>query len=195
MTYIPKETQEEIDHLNQQLVETEERRNQAEQQLTKNKSRMMAFQTGFYVSLVLLIAILVFGYWQYSNGQLVLDGQVVNRATLQSDIDSLQNALMMTEQQAAQQGAEIDFSNGLWYFVQIGAYEERDLSMFEENMFNFRQREEDGLYKYTLGAFRDLERAETFMQNVRAMGISDAWLLAINDGERLTIEASRLINQ
>ena len=195
MTYIPKETQEKIDHLNQQLVETEERRNQAEQQITKNKSRMMAFQTGFYVSLVLLIAILVFGYWQYSNGQLVLDGQVVNRATLQSDIDSLQNALMMTEQQAAQQGAEIDFSNGLWYFVQIGAYEERDLSMFEENMFNFRQREEDGLYKYTLGAFRDLERAETFMQNVRAMGISDAWLLAINDGERLTIEASRSINQ
>ena len=52
----------------------------------------------------------------------------------------------------------------------IGAHEEVDMSMFDGENLNFRTRYEDGFWKYTLGAFRDVERAEAFMESLRQIG-------------------------
>lgn len=191
MTYIPKEAQETIDRLQEELLQAESERNEAQAALAKLRKSGSGFQSGFWIVLILFLAGLAYLFYAYGTGAWPIQGHGSQEKALQSQVDSLQNRLMLWQEEAAQAGASIDFSEGLWYFVQIGAYEQLDLSMFEENMFNFRQRQEDGLHKYTLGAFRDLSRAEAFLQSVRTMGIPDAWLLATHQGERVTIEASK----
>lgn len=191
MTYIPKEAQDTIDRLQEELLQAESERNEAQTALAKLHKSGSGFQSGFWIVLILFLAGLAYLFYAYGTGAWPIQGHGSQEKALQSQVDSLQNRLMLWQEEAAQAGASIDFSEGLWYFVQIGAYEQLDLSMFEENMFNFRQRQEDGLHKYTLGAFRDLSRAEAFLQSVRTMGIPDAWLLATHQGERVTIEASK----
>lgn len=194
MTYIPKEAQDTIDRLQEELLKVESERDEAQATVAKLRKSGSGFQSGFWMVLILLLAGLAYLFYAYGTGAWPIQGHGSQEKALQTQVDSLQNKLMLLQEEAAQAGATINFSEGLWYFVQIGAYEQLDLSMFEENMFNFRQRQEDGLHKYTLGAFRDLARAETFLQSVRTMGIPDAWLLAIHQGERLTIEASKAIS-
>lgn len=191
MTYIPKDAQDTIDRLQEELLQAESERNEAQAALAKLRKSSSGFQSGFWIVLILFLAGLAYLFYAYGTGAWPIQGHGSQEKALQSQVDSLQNRLMLWQEEAAQAGASIDFSEGLWYFVQIGAYEQLDLSMFEENMFNFRQRQEDGLHKYTLGAFRDLSRAEAFLQSVRTMGIPDAWLLATHQGERVTIEASK----
>lgn len=191
MTYIPKDAQDTIDRLQEELLQAESERNEAQAALAKLRKSSNGFQSGFWIVLILFLAGLAYLFYAYGTGAWPIQGHGSQEKALQSQVDSLQNRLMLWQEEAAQAGASIDFSEGLWYFVQIGAYEQLDLSMFEENMFNFRQRQEDGLHKYTLGAFRDLSRAEAFLQSVRTMGIPDAWLLATHQGERVTIEASK----
>jgi DNA-binding protein YbaB len=194
MTYIPKEAQDTIDRLQEELLKVESERDEAQATVAKLRKSGSGFQSGFWMVLILLLAGLAYLFYAYGTGAWPIQGHGSQEKALQTQVDSLQNKLMLLQEEAAQAGASINFSEGLWYFVQIGAYEQLDLSMFEENMFNFRQRQEDGLHKYTLGAFRDLARAETFLQSVRTMGIPDAWLLVIHQGERLTIEASKAIS-
>lgn len=191
MTYIPKDAQDTIDRLQEELLQAESERKEAQAALAKLRKSSNGFQSGFWIVLILFLAGLAYLFYAYGTGAWPIQGHGSEEKALQSQVDSLQNRLMLWQEEAAQAGASIDFSEGLWYFVQIGAYEQLDLSMFEENMFNFRQRQEDGLHKYTLGAFRDISRAEAFLQSVRTMGIPDAWLLATHQGERVTIEASK----
>jgi DNA-binding protein YbaB len=194
MTYIPKDAQDSIDRLQEELSKAEAERDEA---IKKNKSALKAgegYKSGFWLVLAVLIIGLAYLGFAYTKGYVPFNGEHSQQdLALQSNIDSLQNAMMNLQEEAAQAGVEIDFSQGLWYFVQIGAYEELDLTMYEENMFNFRQREEDGLFKYSLGAFRDAAKAEAFLTNVRKMGIRDAWLLATNNGERISIEESKAL--
>ena len=49
----------------------------------------------------------------------------------------------------------------------------------------------DGLYKYTLGAFQDVNQAIGFLEGVRKLGIRDAFLLAYVNGKKVTIEESK----
>lgn len=189
MSYIPKEAQDTIDALQLEVEENRIKANEASDAAAKEKKASEGYRTGFWVVLILLLAVSAyFGYSLMGNSTSLNHSQV---ATMQTEIDSLRNALMSSQENEAMLGADLNFEEGLWYFVQIGAYEELDLSMYEEGVLNFRMREEEGLMKYSLGAFRQADRAESFLAAVRSIGIDDAWLLALNNGQRISIEESK----
>lgn len=80
-----------------------------------------------------------------------------------------------------------DYTQGIVYKVQIGAFRNKDLSQFQEKG-NFWTEDEDGIKKYTIGFFRDYWEADTFKKYLREMGVKDAWIVAYENNSRKDIK-------
>ena len=83
----------------------------------------------------------------------------------------------------------MDFSKGVVFKVQIGAFKNKDLSKYFENNPNFGgQMAESGIQAFTIGLFRDYWEADIFKKYMREMGVKDAWIVPFKDGQRVDIK-------
>lgn len=80
------------------------------------------------------------------------------------------------------------FYQGVFYEVQIGAFQYFDLDNYLKSLENLRGYKQDSLNKYVLGKFRDLNQAKLFLRDVRKMGVSDAFIIAKIDGTRVEVK-------
>lgn len=79
-----------------------------------------------------------------------------------------------------------DWTKGVVYKVQVGAFRNKDLSKFHDSG-NFWVEDQDGVKKYTIAHFRDYNEAEQFKKYMREMGVKDAWIVAYVDNVRKDI--------
>lgn len=84
---------------------------------------------------------------------------------------------------------------GIFYEVQIGAFEHFDLGKYNEELDRLQIERTDGLKKYILARFRSRSRAERFLRDMHKLGIPDAFIIARVDGNRMTIEEAELYAQ
>ncbi len=89
------------------------------------------------------------------------------------------------------------YYTGVFFEVQIGAFEYFDLDDYKEDLVKMNIDKIDQVDHYTLGKFRELDRAIAFRRDIQRMGIQDAFVIAKIDGERVSIsealrEATRL---
>ena len=113
-----------------------------------------------------------------------------NNEQLVAELDSMQrvNSLLL----------ELSpYYTGVFFEVQIGAFEYFDLDSYKEDLVKMNIDKTEQIDQYTLGKFRDLDRALAFQRDVQRMGIKDAFVIAKVDGERVTVkealaEAKRL---
>ena len=129
-------------------------------------------------------------------------------AGMQNSLDSLSNLLSARESELAAYKAkyskleaayeaqkninEKGIIPGLVYKVQIGAFVYFDINRYlKDTEKNFEGETADGMNKYTMGNFRDLEVADQFKKDVQKMGIKDAWVVPYIDGVRVTMEEAR----
>lgn len=84
----------------------------------------------------------------------------------------------------------MDFSKGVVFRVQIGAFKNKDLSRFFDNNPNFGGEAGKGNepQRITIGIFRDYWEADTFKKYLREMGVKDAWIVPFRDGQRVDIK-------
>jgi vacuolar-type H+-ATPase subunit I/STV1 len=83
----------------------------------------------------------------------------------------------------------MDFSKGVVFKVQIGAFKNKDLSKYFENNPNFGgEATEKGEQRFTIGVFRDYWEADKFKKYMRDMGVKDAWIVPFKDGQRVEIK-------
>jgi hypothetical protein len=83
----------------------------------------------------------------------------------------------------------MDFSKGIVFKVQIGAFKNKDLAKYFENNPNFGGEMKEGEpQKITIGIFRDYWEADTFKKYMREMGVKDAWIVPYRDGQRVEIK-------
>jgi hypothetical protein len=83
----------------------------------------------------------------------------------------------------------MDFSRGVIFKVQIGAFKNKDLSKYFDNNPNFGgEAAEKGEQKVTIGIFRDYWEADKFKKYMREMGVKDAWIVPYKDGVRVEIK-------
>ena len=83
----------------------------------------------------------------------------------------------------------MDFSKGVVFKVQIGAFKNKDLAKYFENNPNFGGEAKDNEpQKLTIGVFRDYWEADTFKKYMREMGVKDAWIVPYQDGQRVEIK-------
>jgi outer membrane murein-binding lipoprotein Lpp len=83
----------------------------------------------------------------------------------------------------------MDFSKGVVFKVQIGAFKNKNLAKYFENNPNFGGEARDNEpQKLTIGIFRDYWEADTFKKYMREMGVKDAWIVPYKDGQRVEIK-------
>ena len=79
--------------------------------------------------------------------------------------------------------------SGTWFKVQVGAFENIDMSEYFKNNPNFSgEQTENGLQRITLGRFRDYWEADKFKKTLRDMGVKEAWIVPYKDGTRVPLK-------
>lgn len=116
---------------------------------------------------------------------------------LEDEVSQLRGQLSSVRAELAQMKssptapAPMDFSKGVVFKVQIGAFKNKDLSKYFENNPNFggeAAKGETEPQKLTIGVFRDYWEADTFKKYMRDMGVKDAWIVPYRDGQRVEIK-------
>jgi TolA-binding protein len=119
-----------------------------------------------------------------------------------TELQRLQSAYEILKQQCEQQrsqqtgggsGNEAMSDRGLVYRVQVGAYERFDMTRYNAEGGNFSAETRDNLNKYLMGRFRSYNNAVAFRDDVRRLGIRDAFVVAYNDGTRIEIRDAQRI--
>ncbi len=82
---------------------------------------------------------------------------------------------------------QTDAQDGIFFEVQIGAFEHFSLDQYMQELTRLKK-EVDGLDKYTLGKFRDFKNAQAFNNDIKKMGIADAFIVAKIDGQRTDLQ-------
>ncbi len=115
-------------------------------------------------------------------------------AELEDQISKMRSELTSTKAELAQLKEAppinpMDFSKGVVFKVQIGAFKNKDLAKYFDNNPNFGGEATDkGEQKYTIGVFRDYWEADKFKKYMRDMGVKDAWIVPFKDGQRVEIK-------
>jgi hypothetical protein len=127
-----------------------------------------------------------------------LNGQVSDKnakiADLEDQISKMRSELTSTKAELAQLKENppinpMDFSKGVVFKVQIGAFKNKDLAKYFDNNPNFGGEATDkGEQKFTIGVFRDYWEADKFKKYLRDMGVKDAWIVPFKDGQRVDIK-------
>lgn len=113
-----------------------------------------------------------------------LEGQILK---MRSQLTATQTEL--DQLKAAPPVNPMDFSKGVVFKVQVGAFKNKDLSKYFDNNPNFGgEAKGDEPQKITIGIFRDYWEADVFKKYMRDMGVKDAWIVPYKDGERVEIK-------
>lgn len=116
--------------------------------------------------------------------QTLVNQKTAELSSLQTKYDKLQAAY-----EAQKNVTEKNILPGLIYHVQVGAYVHFDMNQHLINTDkSFEGENRDGLNKYMMGNFKDLANAEAFRDDIRKLGIKDAWVVPYIDGTRVTME-------
>ncbi|HET7178888.1 MAG TPA: Ezrin/radixin/moesin family protein [Chryseosolibacter sp.] len=84
---------------------------------------------------------------------------------------------------------EMDYSQGVVFKVQIGAFKNKDLQKYFDNNPNLGGEVKEGEpQRITIGIFRDYWEADQFKKYMREMGVKDAWIVPYRDGQRVEIK-------
>ncbi len=127
-----------------------------------------------------------------------LSSQVMEQQSLMTSkdeqLESLQKRLAELREDCAGRGGSPgggsgeDYSQGVVYKVQIGAFRNKSLQKHLEKGSYWLQ-DEDGSKKYTIGNFRDYWEADNFKKYIRdILGIKDAWIVAYENNRRKDIQ-------
>jgi outer membrane murein-binding lipoprotein Lpp len=115
-------------------------------------------------------------------------------AQLEDELSQLRGQLTAARAELAQLKENpvvnsMDFSKGVVFKVQIGAFKNKNLAKYFENNPNFGGEVKEGEpQRLTIGIFRDYWEADTFKKYMREMGVKDAWIVPYKDGQRVEIK-------
>ncbi len=181
------------------LLDKSERLAAENDRLISSRATLVA---GLVVSLLLLFASVgytiyseikqpLFGKWPKmaeENEMLQAQAEILGKLRVESDSLREANNILVENVAPAVQ-------NGVFFEVQIGAFEKFGLQEYFEELARLRGENAEGMNKYVLGRFRNFKRAEAFKNSVQQMGIADAFIAGTIDGQRVelseAVKASR----
>ena len=118
-------------------------------------------------------------------------------AELEDQLNRMRGELNSAKAELAQLRASpvvnpMDFSKGVVFKVQVGAFKNKDLSKYFDNNPNFggeaAGKDTADPQRITIGIFRDYWEADTFKKYMREMGVKDAWIVPYKDGTRVELK-------
>ena len=149
----------------------------------KNKQRLSRLKMYQYSAIISFVLFLVSLVYFFSSAD---DAEVVTNTTLKERIAQLERENQLLG------GEAVDFQERLKtekvFTVQIMASSNDDILLFSENFVNFRVHPLKEFNAYSLGNFSTKEEAEAFRQELIALGLSDVWVTAYQNGKRILID-------
>ena len=116
-------------------------------------------------------------------------------AELEDQMNRMRSELNTARAELAQLKANpvinpMDFSKGVVFKVQVGAFKNKDLSKYFDNNPNFggEAGKDSEPQRINIGIFRDYWEADTFKKYMREMGVKDAWIVPYKDGTRVELK-------
>lgn len=80
---------------------------------------------------------------------------------------------------------------GLIYGVQIGAFVYYQMDNAPADANDVVEEKADGYNKYVIGNFRTYDEAQGFRNELRKIGVKDAWIVPYVDGVRVTMDEAK----
>ncbi|MFK7972241.1 MAG: hypothetical protein AB8F95_17865 [Bacteroidia bacterium] len=80
---------------------------------------------------------------------------------------------------------------GLIYGVQIGAFVYHQMDNVPTDANDVIEEKSDGFNKYVIGNFRTYDEAQGFRNELRKIGLKDAWIVPYLDGVRVTMDEAK----
>ncbi len=194
-------TPQDIEHqdiknkLRQQAVDKEVQRLRSvnKRQSTKitNLRKALYFQLFFFVSLISIF--LLKGMINFTGSdsddefeafKLKYNDLVKVNKNLDDSLVQMQNTLeYLVDKNTTERGED-----GLKFRVQIGAFKEIDLKDFKNNLVSINQETYDSINQYTVGVFRDYQKALLFLGDIKNMGFDDSFIISTKNGRRIQLK-------
>lgn len=196
--------EEELAKLQQELESLKLNEEELEQKIAtseqENKVSSKNVKSLLVLLILLTIASFVFGFLYFQTKKEKQDLSLQQDTLLSKKIDSLQSVYQANGFSSSNNEAyndESDVVDGLIYTIQIGAFRKYDLSKYpKDELKNFRSMPNRDLKTYSIGKFKTADQARSFLKEIRRIGIRDAFILPIKDGERIGLkEAIAIENQ
>lgn len=116
------------------------------------------------------------------------NGELKERnAELKIQADTLAAEVRFLRSEQARLLEELGKPLPVGFEVQIGAFAHFDIQAYGEEMARFHEIETDGLHKYVLARFSTFADAEAFLADVKQMGLEDAFIAGVVNGQRTTV--------
>jgi len=100
--------------------------------------------------------------------------------------DSLENIIykLRTENEILAENSDPPI--GVFFEVQIGSFTDFNIDQYNTNLANLRQEKHDGKTKFLLGRFRSFKKALLFENDLKHMGINNAFIVGRIDDKIVT---------
>lgn len=82
-----------------------------------------------------------------------------------------------------------EWDQGVAFRVQLGAFEDHDISEMVSDSPDLELVKEDGFNKYVLGQFREYEKADELKNYLRKIGVKETWIVPYKDGKRVPLKS------
>ncbi|WP_299259938.1 SPOR domain-containing protein [uncultured Aquimarina sp.] len=107
--------------------------------------------------------------------------ETIKNLSMDQEINASENEMDNEQEKASLQ-------DELIYAVQIGAFEEKDLSLYSDKFVNFKEIKAGSFNKYALGNFASLSEAKKFRRELVRLGFRGAFIASYQSGKRIKIE-------
>lgn len=121
----------------------------------------------------------------------MLGGSGQQMTQIQQENQALREQLNSSQAQLATVTQQMQASSdnyGVWFRVQIGAYEQRQIDKDLETTDQLSLEKGGDVQKVALGRFRNYNDAKKLQTQLQGMGLKDAWIVSYKDGVRVPIE-------
>jgi hypothetical protein len=119
--------------------------------------------------------------------------------SLRAEKQVLANKLAALEAQYAKLKSSLPSTklpDGTVYQVQMGYYEYLDLASFNDKLKTIKAEDVDGKKRYVIGHFTSLMDAVQFSNDIKILGVSDAFVSQYIDGKRnMTFDAIKALEK
>lgn len=117
----------------------------------------------------------------------VVDSLKQENQQKQALVDSMQNSAKGSDGPGNASFAGGAAISGTYYLVQIGAFESFSFDRYGDNVTNLTFQNNDGVLKLTLGRFKEANAARAFRRDLVEIGMEDAFVAKMENGERVKI--------
>lgn len=126
--------------------------------------------------------------------QLLINNMSNELNASKAELDSMKKLLVVQKEQQEKQAMEEANSNpikektGVYFKVQLGAFNQYRAKGLGKSEIETEMVENQ--IKYVLGYFTKINKAEEFRDELKKLGLADAWIVCYKDGKRISQEAA-----